>query len=107
MTLGGKTAIMRFVRGNVMSVCPLPVGRAETYIITPLLHRICKDVFHALAAVKLDDFFHCAVLQVHPVEIFPNEDIDPARAGTILAEAFAPFFDLAALACGFGIVGIN
>ncbi len=44
---------------------------------------------------------------MHPVEIFPNEDIDPARAGTILAEAFTPFFDLAALACGFGIVGIN
>ena len=83
-----------------MSVCPLPVGRAETYIITPLLHRIRKDVFHALAAVKLDDFFHRAVLQMQPVEIFPNEDIDSARARTILTEALAPLVKFAALLCG-------
>ncbi len=81
MTLGGKTAIMRFVRWNVMSVCPLPVGRAETYIITPLLHRIRKDVFHALAAVKLDDFstvpsFRCIPSKFSRMRI----SIPPAQA---------------------------
>ena len=92
---------------NVMTVCPVPVGWTKASIAAPLLQRIHQNVLHALVAVQLDDLFHRAVLQMHPVEIFPNEDIDPARAGTILAEAFTPFFDLAALACGFGIVGIN
>ena len=47
-------------------------------------------MFHALVAVKLDDLFHRAVLQVQPVEIFPDKDIDSARARTILTEALAP-----------------
>lgn len=107
MTSGCKTVVMHFVGWNVMTVCPSSVVRTETSIAAPLLHRIRQNVLHALVAVKLDDLFYRTLFQMHPIEVFPNENIDSARTGTILAEAFAPFFDLAALACGFGIVGIN
>ena len=85
-----------------MTACPSSIVRTEAPIAAPFLHRIRKDVLHTLVAVKLDDLFHRAVLQVHPVEVFPNEDIDPARTGAILTEALAPLFDLAALHCVFG-----
>ena len=90
-----------------MAFRPSSVVRTEASIAAPFLHRIRKDVLHTLVAVKLDDLFYRTLFQMHPIEVFPNENIDSARTGTILAEAFAPFFDLAALACGFGIVGIN
>ena len=86
---------------NVMTVCPVPVGWTKASIAAPLLHRVRQNVLHALVAVQLDDLFHRAVLQMHPVEIFPNEDIDPTRAGAVFPEAFAPFFDLSALHCVF------
>ena len=98
---------MYFVGWNEMTLRPSSVVRTETSIAAPLLHRIRQNVLHALVAVKLDDLFYRTLFQMHPIEVFPNENIDSARTGTILAEAFAPFFDLAALACGFGIVGIN
>ena len=107
MASGCEAVIMHFILRNVMAFRPSLVVRTEAPIAAPLLHGIRKNVFHTLVAVKLDDLFHRAVLQVHPVEIFPNEDIDPARARTILTEALTPFFDLAALLCGFGVVGIN
>ncbi len=90
-----------------MAFRPSSIVRTESSIAAPLLHRVRKDVFHTLVAVKLDDFSTVPSFRCIPSKFFPNEDIDPARAGTILAEAFTPFFDLAALACGFGIVGIN
>ena len=107
MASGCEAVIMHFILRNVMAFRPSSVVRTETSIAAPLLHRIRQNVFHALVAVQLDDLFHRAVLQVHPVEIFPNEDIDPARARTIFAEAFAPFFNLAAFHCIFSSVGIE
>ena len=107
MASGCKTVVMHFVGWNEMTACPSSIVRTEAPIAAPFLHRIRKDVLHTLVAVKLDDLFHRAVLQVHPVEVFPNKDIDPARAGTILAEALAPLVKFAALLCGFGVVGIN
>ena len=92
---------MHFILRNVMAFRPSSVVRTEASIAAPLLHGIRQNMFYALIAVKLDDLFHCAVLQMHPVETFPNEDIDSARARTIFAEALAPFFDLAALHCVF------
>lgn len=81
MTLGGKTAIMRFVRWNVMSVCPLPVGRAEASIAAPFLHRIRKDVLHALVAVKLDDLFYRTLFRCIPSKFSRMRiSIPPAQA---------------------------
>ena len=90
-----------------MTVCPLPVVRTEAPIAAPLLHRVRKDVLHTLVAVKLDDLFYRTLFQMHPIEIFPSENIDPARAGTILTEALAPLFDLAAPHCVFGRIRIK
>ena len=101
MASGCEAVIMHFILRNVMAFRPSSVVRTEASIAAPLLHRVRKDVFHTLVAVKLDDLFYRAVLQMHPVEIFPNEDIDSARTGTILAEALTPFFDLSALHCVF------
>ena len=64
-------------------------------------------MFHALVAVKLDDLFYRTLFQMHPIEVFPDENIDPARAGIILAEALTPLFDLAAFYCIFGVIGIE
>ena len=101
MTSGCEAVIMHFVGWNVMTVCPVPVGWTKASIAAPLLHRIRKDVLHALVAVKLDDLFYRAVLQVHPVEIFPDENIDSARTGAVFPKALAPFFNLSALHCVF------
>ena len=90
-----------------MAFRPSSVVRAEASIAAPLLHRICQNVFYALVAVQLDDLFYRAVLQMHPVEIFPNEDSDPARAGTVFPEALAPFINLAAFMGFFHTVRIE
>ena len=90
-----------------MTVRPLPIGRTEASIAAPFLHRIRQDVLHALVAVNLDDLFYRTLFQMHPVEVFPNEDIDSARAGAVFAEALAPFFDLSAFMGFFCTVGIE
>ena len=64
-------------------------------------------MFHALIAVQFDDLFYRALFQMHPIEVFPNENIDSARTGAILTEALAPFVKFSAFACGFGVVGIE
>ena len=92
---------MYFVGWNEMTLRPSSVVRTEAPIAVPLLHRVRKDVLHALVAVQLDDLFQRTRFQMHPVEIFQNEDIDPACAGAIFAEALTPFFDLSALHCVF------
>ena len=107
MASGCEAVIMHFILRNVMVFRPSSVVRTEAPIASPLLHRVRKDVFHTLVAVKLDDLFYRAVLQMHPVEIFPDKDIDSARARTILTEALAPLFDLAAFAGFFCTVGIK
>ena len=107
MASGCGAVIMHFILRNVMAFRPSSVVRTEASIASPLLHGIRQNVLHALVAVKLDDLFHRAVLQMHPVEVFPNENIDPARARTILTEALAPFFDLSAFAGFFCTVGIK
>ena len=107
MASGCEAVIMYFVGWNEMTLRPSSIVRTEAPIASPLLHRIRQNVLHALVAVQLDDLFHRAVLQVHPVEIFPDKDIDSARAGTILTEALAPLFDLAAFAGFFCTVGIK
>ena len=107
MASGCEAVIMHFILRNVMAFRPSSVVRTEASIAAPLLHRVRKDVFHTLVAVKLDDLFHRTSFQVHPVEVFPDENIDPTRAGAILAEALAPFFDLAALLRSFGVVRIE
>ncbi len=88
-----------------MAFRPSSVVRTETPVAAPLLHGIRQNVFHTLVAVKLDDLFHRAVLQMHPVEVFPDKNIDSTRARTILTEALAPFFDLAALIASFAEYG--
>ena len=72
---------MHFILRNVMAFRPSSVVRTEASIDAPLLHGIRQNVFHALVAVKLDDLFHRAVLQVHPVKVFRMRiSIPPAQA---------------------------
>ena len=56
-------------------------------------------MLHALVAVKLDDLFYRTLFQMHPVEVFPDENIDPTRAGAVFPEAFTPRGKLVALLC--------